>query len=69
MTTRTITSRDVGTTCTVVPDVGADGVVSLRLHVEDSHLRRLKAGWQSGRTKTERPCPPPSSSSPPWRPL
>src|SRR5262249_21941817 len=37
--TRSITYREVGTSVQVKPEVGADGVVSLELRVEDSQMR------------------------------
>ena len=48
MTTRSITYRDVGTNVQVVPDVRADGVVLLRLEVEDSHMRAAEGGVAVG---------------------
>ena len=47
-TTRSITYKDVGTSVQVKPEVGADGLVSLDLRVEDSHLRAAEGGVAVG---------------------
>jgi type II secretory pathway component GspD/PulD (secretin) len=47
-TTRSITYKDVGTSVQVKPDVGADGLVSLDLRVEDSHMRAAEGGVAVG---------------------
>src|SRR5207248_10611963 len=47
-TSRNITYRDVGTNVQVIPDVGADGLVTLRLSVEDSHMRAAEGGVAVG---------------------
>jgi type II secretory pathway component GspD/PulD (secretin) len=48
VTTRSITYRDVGTSVQMKPDVGADGLVSLDLRVEDSHMRAAEGGAAIG---------------------
>jgi len=45
---RSINYREVGTNVQVIPDVGRDGLVSLHLKVDDSHMRAAEDGVAIG---------------------
>jgi type II secretory pathway component GspD/PulD (secretin) len=47
-TSRSISYKEVGTSVQVTPEIGADGLVSLDLRVEDAHMRAAEGGVAVG---------------------